>query len=73
MGLLLQQLGSQRLLNHLFMVEFVEAIPNEIIRLANTNAGQDNNIIFSKKEFQGINRRVIGKRKVQELWDLRNH
>jgi hypothetical protein len=55
------------------MVEFVEAIPNEIIRLANTNAGQDNNIIFSKKEFQGINRRVIGKRKVQELWDLRNH
>ncbi len=61
------------MLNDLFMVGFVEVILTEITRLANTDAGQDNNIIFSKKEFQGIKRKVIGKRKVQELWDVRNH
>ncbi len=39
MGLLLQQLGSQGLLNHLFIVEFVKVIPIEATRLANISAG----------------------------------
>jgi hypothetical protein len=55
------------------MVESVEAVHIEIIGLANTHAGQDNNIIFSKEEFQDIKRKVIGKRKVQKLWDVRSH
>ncbi len=61
------------MLNHLFMVEFVEVVPTKITRLANTDAGKDNNIIFSKEEFQNIKRRVVGKKKVQELWDVRSH
>jgi len=55
------------------VVEFVEVVPTKITRLANTYAGKDNNIIFSKEEFQDIKRRVVGKKKVQELWDVRSH
>ncbi len=55
------------------MVEFVEVVPTKITRLANTDAGKDNNIIFSKEEFQDIKKRVVGKKKVQALWDVKSH
>jgi len=38
MGLLLQQLGSQGLLNHLFIVEHVELVLTKEARFANINA-----------------------------------
>ncbi len=38
MGFLLQQLGSQRLVNHLFMVERVELVLTKEARFANINA-----------------------------------
>jgi hypothetical protein len=55
------------------MVESVGAVPIGITRLANIDACQDNKIFFSEEEFQDIKRRVIGKRKVQELWDVKSH
>jgi len=38
MGLLLQQLGSQGLLNHLFIMEHVELVLTKEARFANINA-----------------------------------
>jgi len=63
MGLLLQQLGSQRLLNHLFMVEFVEPIPTKITGLTNIDARQDNNIVVFEEEVQERRNKATGKKK----------
>lgn len=73
MGFLLQQLGSQRLVNHLFMVERVELVLTKEARFANINAEQDNSIVVSKEEIQDIRNKAIGKRKLQELWDVKSH
>lgn len=63
MGLLLQQLGSQRLLNHLFMVEFVEPIPTKITGLTNIDVRQDNNIVVSEEEVQNRRNKATRKKK----------
>ncbi len=42
------------MLNHLFMVEFVEVVLIELVRLANVDANHDNNITISKEEDKRI-------------------
>jgi hypothetical protein len=64
MGLLLQQLGSQGLVNHLFMVERVELVLTKEARFVNINAKYDNDIVVSKEEIQDIRNKALGKRKL---------
>lgn len=67
MGLLLQQLGNQHLLNHWFIVEFVKVIPIEATRLANIGAGQNNNIVVFEVEVQDIQSKVARKKKEKTM------
>jgi hypothetical protein len=55
------------------MVEYVEPIPIERTGLINIDAGQENNIVVFEEKIQDIRNRATGKRKIQELWDVRNH
>jgi hypothetical protein len=64
MGLSLQPLGSWKLLNHLFMVEFVELIPTKIIGSTNIDAWQDNNIVVFEEEVQDIRNMATRKKKI---------
>jgi len=64
MGLLLQPLGSWKLLNHLFMVEFVEPVPTKIIGSTNIDAGQDNNIVVFEEEVQDIRNMATREKKI---------
>jgi hypothetical protein len=73
MGLLLQQLGSEGLLNHLFMVEHIERVMTKKARFANIDAKHDNNIVVFEKEIQDIKNKATRKRKLQELWDVKSH
>ncbi len=40
--------------------------------MANIGADNDNNIIISKVEVSNIQSKAVGKRKRQELWDVRS-
>jgi hypothetical protein len=55
------------------MVESIEPVLIERIGLANTNAGQDNNIVVFKEKIQDIRNKATSKRKIQELWDVKSH
>jgi hypothetical protein len=55
------------------MVEPIELVLTKEARFANIDAERNNNIVVSKEEIQDMKNKAIGKRKLQELWDVRSH
>jgi hypothetical protein len=55
------------------MVECVELVLTKEAKFANIDAKLDNNIVVCEEEISDIRNEAIGKRKLQELWDVRIH
>jgi hypothetical protein len=55
------------------MVELVELVMTKKARFANIDAKHHNNIVVFEEEIQDMKNKAIVKRKLQELWDVKNH